>query len=76
VDMNTPLGSRKWSKGEDGRWAVNDAMDPTEAANFKEVQGMNQGVTGMARQQLAELLANPKKKRDGPLSYGQFNIGG
>lgn len=74
VDINTPLGSRKWNKGEDGRWSVTDSMDPAEEQNFRGVQGMNSDVTGMARQRLAELLANPKKSRG--VSYGMFNIGG
>jgi hypothetical protein len=73
VDMNTPIGSRKWNQGADGRWTVNDTMNPAEQANFEGVQGLNAGVTGMTRDRLAQLLANPKKSNS--LSYGQFNIG-
>jgi hypothetical protein len=69
VDQNTPLGTRRWAQGPDGRWTVTDAMDPNEQANFTNVQGMNADVTGMARQRLAGLLANPlpKQRYDRPL---------
>ena len=71
VNHNTPLGSRNWSKDPvTGQWTVNDTMNPAEQANFGEVQGMNADVTGMARQRLAALLANPSQRRraDEPLS--------
>lgn len=68
VDHTTPLGSRRWSRGNDGRWSVNDTMDPTEEANFRNVQGLNSGVTDMARQRLAALLSQPRRPRaDMPL---------
>lgn len=70
VDQNTPIGSRRWSQGADGRWTVNDTMSPAEQANFEQVQQMNSGVTGMARQRLADMLANmakPRPRYDRPL---------
>jgi hypothetical protein len=69
VDHNTPLGSRRWAQGADGRWTVTDAMDPAEETNFRNVQGMNSDVTGMTRQRLADLLANPQPRQryDRPL---------
>lgn len=78
VDMNTPLGSRKWNKGADGRWSVNDSMNPAEQANFENVQGMNADVTGMGRQRLAEFLANPSKRKraDSPINFGGMTLGG
>lgn len=69
VDQTTPLGSRHWTQDANGRWAVTDSMDPAEEANFRNVQGMNADVTGMARQRLAELLASPRHERvDAPLN--------
>jgi hypothetical protein len=78
VDHDTPLGSRRWTQGPDGRWSVNDSMDPAEEANFRQVQGMNADVTGMARQRLAALLAGPSRQRaDRPLNVAGFpRIGG
>lgn len=77
VNHNTPLGSRNWSKGPDGRWTVNDTMDPAEEANFRNVQGMNSSVTDMARQRLAALLAQgPSPRADRPINAHGFNIGG
>lgn len=68
VDHTTPLGSRRWTQGPDGRWSVTDAMDPTEELNFRQVQGMNADVTGMARSRLAQLLAaGPRPRYDRPL---------
>lgn len=68
VDHNTPLGSRRWSQGTDGRWTVNDTMDPAEEANFRNVQGLNTNVTGSARDRLAAVLAQPPRQRyDRPL---------
>lgn len=68
VNHNTPLGSREWTQGQDGRWTVNDTMDPTEAANFRNVQGMNTDVTGEARRRFAAILAAPPRQRyDRPL---------
>lgn len=69
VNQNTPFGSRNWSQGPDGRWTVNDTLNPAEQANFENVQGMNADVTGMARQRLASLLASPQRPRaDAPLN--------
>lgn len=68
VDHTTPLGSRKWTQGADGRWAVNDTMDPTEAANFQTVQGINTNVSNATRDRLAAFLAQPARQRyDRPL---------
>lgn len=50
VNHSTPLGSRQWTQGPDGRWSVADTLNPAEQANFENVQGMNADVTGMARQ--------------------------
>lgn len=64
VDQNTPLGSRRWSQDPaTGQWTVNDTMDPAEASNFKNVQGMNSSITDMARARLAALLAQPQRPR-------------
>lgn len=77
VNHNTPLGSRNWAKGPDGRWTMNDTMDPAEEANFRNVQGMNASVTDMARQRLAALLAQgPSPRADRPINAHGFNIGG
>lgn len=68
VDHNTPIGSRRWTQGADGRWSVDDTMSPEEEANFRNVQGLNQGVTQFARDQLAALLARgPRQRYDRPL---------
>lgn len=68
VDHTTPIGSRRWSQDENGRWSVTDSMSPAEQANFEQVQGLNAGVTGMARDRLAALLsAGPRKRYDRPL---------
>lgn len=69
VNQNTPFGSRNWVRGEDGRWTVNDTLNPAEQANFENVQGMNAGVTDFARQRLAKLLAAPPRSAaDAPLN--------
>jgi hypothetical protein len=69
VDHNTPIGSRRWSQDPaTGRWTVNDSMSETEQANFGNVQQLNAGVTGMARDRLAQLLAQgPRQRYDRPL---------
>lgn len=68
VNHNTPLGSRNWSQGADGRWTVNDTMNPTEAANFQTVQGINSNVSNATRDRLAAFLAQPPRQRyDRPL---------
>ena len=59
VNQNTPIGSRQWVHNSDGTWTVNDSMSAPEKQNFENVQGMNADVTGMARQRLAQLLAQP-----------------
>lgn len=59
VNQNTPIGSRQWVHNQDGTWTVNDALSKPEQQNFENVQGMNADVTGMARQRLAQLLAQP-----------------
>jgi hypothetical protein len=69
VDHNTPIGSRRWSQDpQTGRWTVNDSMSDVEQANFGNVQQLNAGVTGMARDRLAQLLAQgPRQRYDRPL---------
>lgn len=76
VNQTTPLGSRQWHQDANGQWSVEDSMDPTELANFQNVQGLNASTTDMARQRLAALLAAPHSKASRPLSAGGFNIGG
>lgn len=69
VDHNTPIGNRRWTKDPvTGRWTVTDSMSPEEQANFSNVQGLNSSVTQMARDRLAALLAQPRKRYDRP--YG------
>lgn len=64
VNQNTPLGSRNWVKDPvSGQWTVNDTMNPNEQANFTNVQGLNGGITDMARARLAALLAQPPRQR-------------
>jgi hypothetical protein len=77
VNQNTPFGSRKWTQGPNGQWQVDDTLSAPEQANFENVQGMNADVTGMARQRLAALLAQPQRGRaDAPISIGGRTIGG
>jgi hypothetical protein len=77
VDQNTPLGSRRWAQGADGRWTVNDTMNPAEQSNFENVQGLNAGVTGATRDMLARILAQPTAQRaDRPIVVGGRTIGG
>jgi hypothetical protein len=77
VDQNTPIGSRAWSQGPDGRWTVNDTMSAPEQANFENVQGMNAGMTGYTRDMLARLLSAPARGRaDAPINIGGRIIGG
>ncbi len=77
VNQNTPFGSRAWSQGADGRWTVNDSLNPAEQANFENVQGLNAGVTDMARQRLAALMAGTGRQRaDRPLTFNGKTLGG
>jgi hypothetical protein len=69
VDHNTPIGNRRWAKDPaTGRWTVTDSMSPVEQENFGNVQTLNAGVTQAARDRLAALLAQPRRRYDRP--YG------
>lgn len=60
-DWNTPTGSRSWAQGPDGRWTVNDALNPAEQANYENVRTLNADSTGYARDLLARTMAAPRR---------------
>jgi hypothetical protein len=66
-DWNTTTGSRSWEQGADGRWTVNDRLNPEEQANYENVRTMNAGSTDYARQLLARTMANPQRDYYGSL---------
>ena len=60
-DWNTPTGSRSWAQGADGRWTVNDRLNPEEQANYENVRTLNAGSTSYARDLLARTMAAPRR---------------
>ena len=60
-NWNTPTGSRSWEQGPDGRWTVNDALNPAEQANYENVRTLNAGSTDYARDLLARTMAAPRR---------------
>lgn len=77
VNHTSPFGSRQWSQDADGRWSVTDSLSPEEQRNYESVRGMNAGVTDMAAQRLAQLMAGSGRGRaDRPLMFGGRMIGG
>ena len=74
-DWNTPTGSRRWSQGADGRWTVNDSLSAPEQANFENVQALNAGSTGLARNRLAEIIAAPRRDYYGTLPTSDSYFG-
>ena len=74
-DWNTTTGSRSWEQGPDGRWTVNDRLNPEEQANYENVRTLNSGSTDYARQLLARTMANPQRDYYGSLPTSDSYFG-
>ena len=76
-DQVNPFGSRHWTQDANGRWTVTDSLSPVEQQNLEGVQGLNSGITNMAHERLAQLMAQAARPRaDRPIQWNGMTIGG